>query len=224
MRSISTIAFLIMTLSSQRLPAEDWLDLTIPSIKVSGSLIDCALELRKYGIRVCVEDVALNGEPPLTNLHVTMEGATLRKLMENVTRMQPELGWTSDHFLMCPVLRLFRKSSVDDPRNPLNVRLMQFHIQDGNLYDISKVVYYNSEEFRKAVNPGGIHVSYAGSQIGGISIDRQFEIRYSIDMKGWTARELLNCLGCVSVNNGVSWFFWYDAQKRYPENFIMRKF
>lgn len=45
-----------------------------------------------------------------------------------------------------------------------------------------------------------------------------------IEMDGWTVREMLNCLACVSVNNGLSWVFQFDGKKNYPENVDLRKF
>jgi hypothetical protein len=218
------IVMLAFVLLASPLQGSDWLDLKLPSMEVSGSLVDVARQLQRYGIRVCVEDVTLQPTAAITGLRMKVQEPTVRGFLEALSRLQPDIGWASDHFLMCPSVRLFRRSSVNDARNPLNARVKQFHVRDADLYDIAQLVYDNCEEFRSVVNPSGLRSGYAGSRIGGTSSGRRVEIRYVIEMDGWTVRDLLNCLACVSVNNGVSWLFQYDSGKAYPDNFVLTKF
>lgn len=163
MQTRNIVGFIASILLTYPLYAEDWLDLRIPSIEASGSLVDVARQLHKLGIRVCVEEVILQEGSVITDLRVRAKDSSLRELLDGLVRSHPDLGWQSEYFLMCPLVRLYRKSTVNDPRNPLNVKLRQFQIKDADLYDISYLIYSNSQEFRNAVNPAGIHVSYFGA-------------------------------------------------------------
>ncbi len=218
-----SIVLLVFLASSPSLRGADLLDLRLPPMRLEGTLEDFARDLGKLGFRVCVEEVNLSSEPTVAGIHMESRERTLHEIFEQLTRDHPEIGWEKTYFLMCPTLHLFRRSSVRDPRNPLNVVLRQYSFKDADLVEISELIYFSSEQFRSAINPKGLQWARAGSRIGGTSM-KPFDLRYSFYMDGWTLRELLNGLSCVSVNHGTSWYFWYDPNRRFPDNFIVKKF
>jgi hypothetical protein len=223
MRRHIAVAILVITAFSPSLTAADFLELKLPPAKFEGTLVDIAADLGKLGFRVCVEEVNLSSEPVVSGIHIESRGETLREFLDQLARDHPDIGWEGAHFVMCPVIHLFKKSSVHDSRNPLNVVLRQFSFRDADLISLSELVYYSSEQFRKTINPNGIAWAYAGSRISGASMTPS-ALRYSFFMDGWTLRELLDGLSCVSVNHGLSWYFWHDPKREFPDNFVMRKF
>ncbi len=140
-------------------------------------------ELHKHvPVRICLEDVQLGGAGNVDNISLDLKDVSLKEVLDRVANAQSDVGWRTTTFLMCPIIHIFRRSSYEDARNPLNVTVSTFALNNDDLWDLPLLVYMNSSDFRNAVNPGGGNLSYAGSKIGGISLGKRIDIRYNVDM------------------------------------------
>lgn len=164
------------------------LRLKVSSYEVrDASIVDA---LRRLQLKVGPEslifglEVAPFSEAPASNLTLTLQGATVKDVLDGIILQDPRYTY---EVIDSRLIHVFPREARTDPSNLLNIRVKRFRVSDAPYDRVLKYPQYHIAELEVELMRRSKAGGYVASMMGGADAPR-----ISLDLQDVTVRDVLN--------------------------------